>query len=374
VDKLGLDPRDFAQHAGALQYVMREAKKPFSGPRLLVQSMVLAPVAAVNDVKIHLPGRFLEALPGVRVAVSQGSADLTTGRPDERKIFIWQRPILRRPESLKAPRFLLRAGYLIVVEFDDDPRRGPDIPGHGFLTFRGVHRVQTSTETLATHLRQFNPNVAIFPNQMAELPPPRETETDGPLTLFCGALNREAEWRPLVPHLNRVLAEYGNRLRVCVVHDRGFFDALGTRQKILEDTCPYSQYLELLKECDIGLLPLGATQFNCYKSELKFIEHAPQGGAVLASPTVHESSITEGETGLIFRSENAFEIKLRRLIDDSTLRRRIAANAYAWVRENRLLGRHYRDRYQWYLRMLDEVPRLDAELRRRVPNLLSEEA
>jgi hypothetical protein len=89
---------------------------------------------------------------------------------------------------------------------------------------------------------------------------------------------------------------------------------------------------------------------------------------------VHESSITEGETGLIFRSENAFEIKLRRLIDDSTLRRRIAANAYAWVRENRLLGRHYRDRYQWYLRMLDEVPRLDAELRRRVPNLLSEEA
>jgi len=374
LDNLGLDPRDFAKQAGALQYVVSAAKRPFSGPRLLVQSMVLAPVAAVNDVRVHLPSRFLETLPGVRVAVSQGSADLNMGRQEERKIFIWQRPILRRPEGVKALRSLLRAGYLIVVEFDDDPRRWPDIPGHGFLTFRGAHCVQTSTETLAKYLRQFNPNVAIFPNQMAELPPPRETETDGPLTLFFGALNREAEWSALVPHLNRVLADYGDRLRVRVVHDRGFFEVLGTRQKTFEDTCPYSRYLELLKECDIGLLPLGATQFNSYKSDLKFIEHAAHGVAVMASPTVYESSLAEGETGLIFRSEDEFEIKLRRLIDDSTLRRRIAANAYAWVKENRLLGRHYRDRYQWYLRMLDEFPRLDSELRRRVPDLFSEGA
>ena len=373
LDKLGLDAREFARQAEAMQYVVRAAKKPFSGPRLLVQSMILAPVAAVNDVRIHLPSRFLETLPGVRVAVSQGSADLKMGRPGERKIFIWQRPILRRPDSLKALRSLLRAGYLIVVEFDDDPRRWPDIPGHGFLTFRGAHCVQTSTETLAQYLRQFNPNVAIFANQMAELPPPRETETDGPLNLFFGALNREAEWRPLIPPLNRVLADCGHRLRVRVVHDRGFFDAAETRHKTFEDTCPYDRYLELLRECDIGLLPLGETPFNSYKSDLKLIEHAANGVVVLASPTVYEPSISEGETGLIFRSGDEFESKLRRLIDDSALRQRIAANAYAWVRENRLLGQHYRDRYHWYLRMLDDFPRLDAELRRRVPELFSDE-
>jgi hypothetical protein len=373
LDKLGLDAREFARQAEAMQYVVRAAKKPFSGPRLLVQSMVLAPVAAVNDIRVHLPSRFLETLPGVRCVVGEKTADLNVGRPGERKIFVWQRPILRRPESLASLRSLLRAGYLIVVEFDDDPRNWPDIPRHGFLTFRGAHCVQTSTETLAKYLRQFNPNVAIFPNQMAELPPPRETETDGPLTLFFGALNREAEWRLLVPHLNRVLADHGDRLRVHVVHDRGFFDALGTQQKTFEDTCPYNRYLELLRECDIGLLPLRATLFNSYKSDLKLIEHAAHGVATLASPTVYEPSITEGETGLIFRSGDEFESKLRRLIDDSALRERIAANAYAWVKENRLLGQHYRERYHWYLRMLDDFPRLDAELRRRVPELFSGE-
>jgi hypothetical protein len=371
LDKLGLDAREFAGKAEALQYVVRAAKKPFSGPRLLVQSMVLAPVAAVNDVRIHLPNRFLGSLPGVRVAISQGSANLKMGKPGERRIFIWQRPILRRPGGLKALRSLLRAGYLIVVEFDDDPRRWPDIPGHDFLTFRGAHCVQTSTEALADYLRQFNPNVAIFANQIAALPPPRQPEPHRPLTLFFGALNREAEWRPVLPYLNRVLADYGDRLRVRVIHDRGFFDAIETRHKTFEDTCPYDHYLALLSESDIGLLPLGATRFNGYKSDLKFIEHAAHGVAVLASPTVYETSIREGETGLIFRSEDEIEIKLRRLIDDSALRHRIAANAYAWVKENRLLGQHYRDRYRWYLRMLDDFPRLDAELRRRVPELFS---
>jgi SAM-dependent methyltransferase len=374
LEKLGLDPKEFASQSNAYQYVVRAAKKPFSGPRLLVQSMVLAPVAAVNDVRIHLPSRFLGTVPGVRVAVSQGTADLNLGRPGERKIFIWHRPILRRPESLAGLRSLLRAGYLIVVEFDDDPRNWPDIPGHGFLTFRGAHCVQTSTETLAKYLRQFNPNVAIFPNQISELPPPRQTRSDGRLALFFGALNREAEWRPLLPHLNRVLADYGDRLQVRVVHDRAFFDALATAHKTFEEICPYNRYMELLGECDIGLLPLRATQFNSFKSDLKFIEHAAHGVAVLASPTVYERSITEGETGLIFRSEDEFERKLRNLVDDSALRHRIAANAYGWVRENRLLGQHYHDRYQWYLRMLDDFPRLDAELRRRVPELFTSES
>ena len=41
------------------------------------------------------------------------------------------------------------------------------------------------------------------------------------LTLFFGALNRERDWAPLMPVLNAVAEKVGDRLRFCVVHDRG---------------------------------------------------------------------------------------------------------------------------------------------------------
>jgi glycosyltransferase involved in cell wall biosynthesis len=108
------------------------------------------------------------------------------------------------------------------------------------------------------------------------------------------------------------------------------------------------------------------------KSDLKFLECAGNGVAVLASPTVYEASIQEGKTGLLYRSPTEFEEKLRALLDDAALRRRLAAAAYAWVKENRLLCRHYRQRYEWYMEMLDRLPLLNKELGQRVPELFAE--
>src|SRR5262249_2644497 len=102
---------------------------------------------------------------------------------------------------------------------------------------------------------------------------------------------------------------------------------------------------------------------------LKFLECAGHGVAVLASPTAYEGSVRDGERGLLYRSEEEFEERLRRLLDDAGLRRRLAANAYAWVRDHRLLAQHYRQRYDWYLGMRDRLPALNEELRRRAPEL-----
>ena len=124
--------------------------------------------------------------------------------------------------------------------------------------------------------------------------------------------------------------------------------------------------------CDIGLLPLIPNPVNEMKSDLKFIECAARGVAVLASPTVYEQSIVEGQTGLIYRSVKEFEIKLNLLISETQTRQQIAASAYEWVRDNRLLCRHYKQRRDWYLQMRQELPRLNAELRDRLPELFSE--
>ena len=43
------------------------------------------------------------------------------------------------------------------------------------------------------------------------------------------------------------------------------------------------------------------------------------------------------------------------------------------VAHNRLLSQHYRRRHEWYCQMLDELPRLNAELRERMPALFEPE-
>lgn len=359
----------FARQSSAFQLLVRAIKQPPRVPRLLVQSMVLKPVGAVNDKRIHEPNRFLATLPGVRVITQELGADLKAGQPGEQKIFVWQRPILQAPAALASIQKLRRAGYLIVVEFDDDPRHWPAIPANDYLSFRGVHCIQTSTPELAEFLRQFNPNIAIFPNQMAELPPPRQYRADAPVTLFFGALNREDDWAPILPALNRVLAEQGQSVAIRVVHDKTLFDSLTTPHKSFQPTCPYPRYLELLRGCDIGLLPLEPTPFNVLKSDLKLLEHAAHGVVALASPTVYAKSLRDGENGVLFQDPEEFERQLRMLLTDGARRRRIAQTAYRWVARQRLLSQHYRKRHDWYLRMLAERERLDKELLRRVPAL-----
>ena len=373
VDALGLDPRQFETRSKVECFIVRATHRAASIQPLLIQSMVLKPVGAVNDKRIHEPNQLLATIPGVRVFTSQGGANLKKPTKGTRKVFIWHRPILRRPGSIDGLRTLLRNDYLVIVDFDDDPRHWPEIPEHDFLTFRGVHAVQTSTNRLADYLRQFNPNVAVFENHMVELPSLSPKVTGGPVEVFFGALNRAEDWAPIMPALNRVLEDYADGVHVRVIHDRAFFDELRTERKTFEPSCSYGRYLDIIGKCHIGLLPLLATEFNSYKSDIKFVEHAASGAVALASPTVYQDSIEEDVTGLIFHSPEKFEAKLRLLIDRPIERERIAENARAWVRDQRLMGQHYRERYEWYLRLLDDRPKLNDELRKRVPELFSSE-
>src|SRR5262249_37308288 len=151
--------------------------------------------------------------------------------PGPEDVYILQRILLSRASHLQLVWGLRQLGALVVAEFDDEPEISARFAGEGFIAVSGCHCVQTSTEALAQSLRRHNPHVKVLANQIAALPPPRTFTTDGPLTVFFGALNREPDWAPIMPALNRVVAAHGDRLRFCVVHDRAFFDALRTDRK-----------------------------------------------------------------------------------------------------------------------------------------------
>ena len=265
-------------------------------------------------------------------------------------------------------------GNILLQELDDHPLITAQIKGDDYFCFRAVSAVQTSTRYLAEFLREFNPHVYLFENQLAELPERRTYDAaQDRVTIFFGALNRRPDWEPLMPAINEMIRQYGDRLHFRVVSDHGFYQALETEAKEFTGgahdgyiVAPYEQYTAALHASDIALLPLRDTEFNRAKSDLKFIESAGHGAAVLASPTVYAGTVREGETGLIYHSPREFAEKLDLLIRRADLRRTLAENAYRYVAEHRLLEQHIDDYIAAYREMFERREELERERLQRV--------
>jgi SAM-dependent methyltransferase len=364
-----IDPETFAKQSTALQFVVRARREPAPPRKILVQTIIMEPM--VNEVRVKSPDRALSTIPGLRTLSAVKNADLTAPQPGEEKVFIYQRAIFRHPDDAGQIRRLISRGYLIVSEIDDDPHHWPGYQTGNSFSFRGVHAVQCSTEPLAAYLRTINPHVGVFANCLEKLPPftrPRP-QPGAPVTIFFGALNRESEYQHLLPALTRVVQRHANRIRFIVIHDRAFFDAMPCPDKQFFPWSPYDQYLKLMGQCDVALLPLVDSRFNNMKSDIKFLECAGHGVTVLASPTVYERSVIDEQTGLLFRNPEEFESRLTRLITDGEYRHRLALRAHQWVSQNRMMGPHSRLRYQWYTGLLDKLPQLTADLRSRAPEV-----
>ncbi|MBU8540335.1 class I SAM-dependent methyltransferase [Falsiroseomonas tokyonensis] len=363
---IGVAKEDWLRRSAPLQYVWRATRRP---PRLMVLvARTLRPVGGVNDVRILEPFRALASRPGVSTAAGP-EAQLPKLEPEVPRVLILQRRLLDRPESLDYLRGLRATGALLVQEFDDDPAHWPVIAGNNNLAFRGVHAVQTSTPALRDLLSPFNDEIAVFPNALAELPEPQNFRDPSRLTLFFGALNREADIAPFLPVLNQVLAEAAGRLAVEVVHDQKSFAALDTPHKRYTPTADYATYRRLMAGCELAFLPLADTRFNRMKSDLKAVEAGGLRLCSLASPTVYAASLRHGETGLILPDPESLGHELRALLAEPTRALAIAEAARAWVREERLLARQVAPRLDWYRSLWERRAELDAALLRRVPAL-----
>lgn len=303
--------------------------------------------------------------------VSAGSLALLPAEPLTPRLLIWQRPRLHQePETLDRLRLLLRNGYVMVCEYDDDPDHWPAIAANGHLTFRGVHAVQVSTEPLAEVIRPHNAELAVFGNTVESLPPPRPPLLPGqPLRIFFGALNREADWAPWIDTLNGVFAEAPEQWAVDVVHDRRFHDALVLPGRSFTPTCDYATYRQVMARCDIAFLPLGDTRFNRMKSDLKAVEAAAHGLAIVASPTVYGDSVQEGVTGRLFSSADQLRQVLQTWRQTPGEVRDLGARGRAWVARERLTAQQVPQREAWYRSLWERRQELTHQLLQRVPQL-----
>lgn len=333
-----------------------------------VLTTVLGETMVCSRVRIDEPHDFLVTLPKIqcnRFERVQEAYFSDTGR----QVWIWQRRLFSFASMVALQEKLLARNVLTVQEWDDDPLHWEsNFEQSRFVELRSCHAIQTSTPALADYFRSFNTEVAVFPNCIEKLPP-LVFSTGKTINLFFGALNRQPDWAPIMPALNRIFRRYRKILKLVVVSDQEFFAAATCDQKEYVPFCSYAQYQDLLRRSDIALLPLLPSRFNQMKSDLKFLECAAAGTTVLASPTVYADTILAGETGLLYETETEFETRLSQLIEEPAERARLATNAWQWVKENRLLSMHYRRRLQWYESLFDRYEELSAAIGERVPEL-----
>jgi len=362
---LGVAPADYAGRAAHASVLWRATRRP---PRpLAIVGRTLRPQAAMIEVRMAEPLFALASRPGVSVRLG---TDPRMPRPPAGvpAIFILQRVILS-PAAIAYLRAIRDAGYLIVQEFDDDPRHNSRIAAEANMAFSAVHAVQASTEPLAALLRPLNPEVGVMPNMLSELPEPTNFRDPRRLTLFFGALNRERDIAPFLPVLNAVLAAAGDRLAVEVVHDRGVFDALETPHKRFTPLCDYTRYKAMMGASEIAFLPLADTPFNRMKSDLKWVEASGHGLVSIASPVVYADSIRHGETGFVAGTPEAVAAALRDILADPARAQAIGRAARAEVAATRLHVHGMARRRAWYDSLWSRRAELDAALLARVPQL-----
>lgn len=346
------------------QYVV-QAQRKTATPPVQIDFKKLTDRGGFNFIRVTAPARALGSVPGVSTKVFGDSAAITAN-PSGPNLFIWQRPILRTATDLRQIGVLRRHRKLLIVDFDDDPDLWPEIVSNNYLTFRGAHAVQVSTASLAEKIRQWNPNVFVTPNRLAQIFPYATCRArTQPNTIFVGGFNRGPDFEAFAATVNTFVAQSQQAWRFQVVGDRAIFDALATEHKHFHNILPYNQYMDILRAADLALLPCADSPVNAHKSNLKFLEAASVGTVAVASRNVYGRTVSHGSTGFLFDTPDDLAAVLRE-IDSHPDLERIRRDAHALIRREHLLFPSAAATLDLYRNLYDRYDVLDRELEARL--------
>lgn len=197
---------------------------------------------------------------------------------------------------------------------------------------RLAHTVVAGNEYLASWARTYSHNVVVIPTcvDTAVFVPPERRPADASVTIgWSGSPSTIAHLRPILPILERVSARYGPQVRVRVMGDPAFaHQPLGLHG---EAWTPAAE-LRLLREMDIGLMPLPDDQWTRGKCGLKGLVSMAMGAASVMSPVGVNTEIVEhGTNGFLPASDDEWFDVLCRLVESRELRARVGAAGRATV-------------------------------------------
>ena len=261
------------------------------------------------------------------------------------------------PTIFEMPDNLLHLGTWIE---ENNPFRSPDHRRNLFYHASLCDALQFSTHELAKTFGFLNPNHVVFENQVTILGAVRPRGK--PLMIgWGGSQGHEHDLAGVGPALTRFFAERSDVVFAFMGHqpiyDRHFCQIPENRRRY---TPPGSieDYQNFVRSLDIGLAPLSDTEFNRCRSDGKFMEYASFGVApLLSNAAAYRATVRDGETAMLFASNEELIQKLGQLCDDPGLLEHLKQGAYDYVCAHRTTEVDLERRAQYYLNLLPKESR-----------------
>ncbi len=236
---------------------------------------------------------------------------------------------------------LAASGVPLVYDFDDAvflenvPENTSDAnrylaalkyPGKIASIIRRSDQVIAGNEYLAAYARRFNPSVHVIPTSVdvdAFVPRSDAPPADAPPVVgWIGTPTTATYVRELGPILQTLAGE--GRFVFRVAGAAGSVNVPG----VPTENLPWSldREVELFNTCDIGVYPLKDDEWSKGKCGFKAIQFMACGVPVVAAAVgVNREIIEDGVNGFLASTPSEWEQKLRRLLADPELRRRLGA-------------------------------------------------
>lgn len=236
--------------------------------------------------------------------------------------------------------WLARRNPRLILDFDDaiflgarEKKLRKILPHFAWVTAGNAY--------LAEFARPLNPNTSILPT-VVDTARYRPAQSRPPGVLRIGWSGSSNTLRHHLPLLEGVITRLAATSRLTAEAEFEFvviaeipprLEWRGVKQRYL----PWNPAREVqdLQQLDIGLMPLKDEPFERGKCGLKAIQYGGVGIPALVSPVgVNRQIVINGETGFHCNDEDEWLARLRQLIADPDLRRRMGERACAHIEQH----------------------------------------
>lgn len=216
--------------------------------------------------------------------------------------------------------------------------------------------LQFSSPELMRKYGYLNPNHAVFPNHILEIPPERRVRRGDTVAVgWGGSLGHLHDMEKIAQRLIEWIRtkENASLHLMCDEQIWRLFDKLPENREERHPTGSRRDYYSFVSQLDIGIAPLEDTPFNRSRSDVKFLEYAAHGTVPVVQATgPYLLSVQHGKTGFLYSSPDELISTLDLLVSDFPLRMKISSAARKYVLRERNQLKRGQDRTEFYRGLL----------------------